>query len=165
MEHVRGPGCYGHSGVDDAALDAALLARAVPDGPSSCGGGREDEHTWEPFGPAGVAEIQGESLDAHGNVESCGTTTSGARRTSFGRRRARTPGRDCSHCRTRWAARLSAPPEPMTGFHVGIDRNADPLYDLPHRRIVKHFVQTMPLRTSALRSLGAWFKRPRLSSR
>src|SRR5262249_36152279 len=31
--HVEGPGCYGHNGADDAALDAALLARAVPGRP------------------------------------------------------------------------------------------------------------------------------------
>src|SRR5262249_34211282 len=28
--HVEGSGCYGHNGADDAALDAALLARGVP---------------------------------------------------------------------------------------------------------------------------------------
>jgi nicotinate dehydrogenase subunit B len=29
-----GSGCYGHNGADDAALDAALLARALPGRPS-----------------------------------------------------------------------------------------------------------------------------------
>ena len=28
--HVEGPGCYGHNGADDAALEAALCARRVP---------------------------------------------------------------------------------------------------------------------------------------
>ena len=28
--HAEGAGCYGHNGSDDAALDAALLARAIP---------------------------------------------------------------------------------------------------------------------------------------
>src|SRR4029450_5366361 len=31
--HVEGPGCYGHNGADDVALDAAPLARAVPGRP------------------------------------------------------------------------------------------------------------------------------------
>src|SRR5262249_22317840 len=31
--YVEGPGCYGHNGADDAALDAALIARAVPGRP------------------------------------------------------------------------------------------------------------------------------------
>jgi CO/xanthine dehydrogenase Mo-binding subunit len=47
-------------------------------------------------------------------------------------------------------------PQPMTFYHAGIHRNADPLYTIPSRRIVKHFVGAAPLRTSALRSLGAY---------
>ena len=31
--HVEGSGCYGHNGADDAAADAALLARALPGTP------------------------------------------------------------------------------------------------------------------------------------
>ena len=31
--HAEGSGCYGHNGADDVALDAALLARAVPGRP------------------------------------------------------------------------------------------------------------------------------------
>ncbi|HEX6386413.1 MAG TPA: molybdopterin cofactor-binding domain-containing protein, partial [Anaerolineae bacterium] len=33
--HQEGSGCYGHNGADDAALDAALLARALPEWPVS----------------------------------------------------------------------------------------------------------------------------------
>ncbi|MCP4250847.1 MAG: xanthine dehydrogenase family protein molybdopterin-binding subunit, partial [bacterium] len=43
--HVDGPGCYGHNGADDAALDAALLARALPGRPVSLKWKRADEHT------------------------------------------------------------------------------------------------------------------------
>lgn len=32
VRHVEGAGCYGHNGADDAAMDAALLAQAVPGG-------------------------------------------------------------------------------------------------------------------------------------
>ena len=46
--------------------------------------------------------------------------------------------------------------QPVTFYHAGIHRNADPLYTIPVRRIVKHFVGAAPLRTSALRSLGAY---------
>ena len=31
--HVEGSGCYGHNGADDAAGDAALIARAYPNVP------------------------------------------------------------------------------------------------------------------------------------
>jgi CO/xanthine dehydrogenase Mo-binding subunit len=40
--------------------------------------------------------------------------------------------------------------------HVGIHRNADPLYTFPRRRIVKHFLPDSPLRVSALRGLGSY---------
>jgi CO/xanthine dehydrogenase Mo-binding subunit len=36
------------------------------------------------------------------------------------------------------------------------DRNAIPIYDFPNQRIVNHYVHEMPVRTSALRSLGAY---------
>ena len=42
------------------------------------------------------------------------------------------------------------------GHHVGIHRNLDPLYDFPKRRLVKSLVRDMPLRTSSLRTLGAY---------
>ncbi len=38
----------------------------------------------------------------------------------------------------------------------GGDRNAVPLYDFPRQRIVNHFIKDMPLRVSALRTLGAY---------
>jgi CO/xanthine dehydrogenase Mo-binding subunit len=47
-------------------------------------------------------------------------------------------------------------PEPFLAHEAGIHRNATPAYSLPRRRIVKHFVESMPLRTSSLRSLGAY---------
>ena len=50
--HAEGSGCYGHNGADDAAADAALLARAMPGRPVRVQWMREDEHAWEPFGPA-----------------------------------------------------------------------------------------------------------------
>jgi len=52
---------------------------------------------------------------------------------------------------------LPAPvPEPAMGFHIGIHRNLDPLYDFPERRLVKNLVRELPLRTSAMRTLGAY---------
>jgi CO/xanthine dehydrogenase Mo-binding subunit len=38
----------------------------------------------------------------------------------------------------------------------GGDRNAIPLYDLPRQKIVSHLIKEMPLRVSALRTLGAY---------
>ena len=47
-------------------------------------------------------------------------------------------------------------PAPFLAKEAGIHRNATPIYELPRQRIVKHFVAAMPLRTSSLRSLGAY---------
>lgn len=74
--HVDGPGCFGHNGADDAALDAALLARAVPGQPVSLKWSRTDEHQWEPYGAAMAIQMQA-SLNAGGR-SSTGTTTCGA---------------------------------------------------------------------------------------
>ena len=42
------------------------------------------------------------------------------------------------------------------GPHTGIHRNLEPLYTIPNPRLVKHLVRGLPLRTSALRTLGAF---------
>jgi len=47
-------------------------------------------------------------------------------------------------------------PSPTMGRHAGIHRNLDPLYEFPNKRLVKNLVRDLPLRTSALRTLGAY---------
>src|SRR5579863_6842231 len=54
--HVEGSGCYGHNGADDAAADAALIARELPGIPVRVQWMREQEHGWEPYGPAMVTK-------------------------------------------------------------------------------------------------------------
>ncbi len=52
---------------------------------------------------------------------------------------------------------LPAPaPTASLGAGGGIHRNATPAYAFPHMRIVKHLVHGLPLRVSALRTLGAF---------
>lgn len=60
--HVEGSGCYGHNGADDAAGDAALIARALSGPPVRVQWMRGQEHAWEPFGPAMMTRLKG-SLD------------------------------------------------------------------------------------------------------
>jgi CO/xanthine dehydrogenase Mo-binding subunit len=48
--HTEGAGCYGHNGADDAAGDAAIIARALPGRPVRVQLMREQEAAWEPFG-------------------------------------------------------------------------------------------------------------------
>jgi nicotinate dehydrogenase subunit B len=65
--HVEGAACYGQNGADDAALDAALLALALPGRPIRVQWMREDEFAWEPKGPAMVINVKA-GADADGNI-------------------------------------------------------------------------------------------------
>jgi CO/xanthine dehydrogenase Mo-binding subunit len=64
--YMEGAGCYGRNGHEDAAADAALLARAVGR-PVRVQWMRADEHGWDPKGPPHLVELRG-GLDAAGNV-------------------------------------------------------------------------------------------------
>ncbi len=151
--HVEGAGCYGHNGADDAALDAALLARAIPGRPVSLKWMRADEHTWEPYGPAMVMKLQA-SLSKDGSVIDWNHDVWSYPHLGRSRVSSHTSGLLAAwHLAEPFN---QAPPNPGLAPHVGGHRNADPKYDFPHCRIVKHFIQDSPLRVSALRSLGAY---------
>ena len=56
-----------------------------------------------------------------------------------------------------WPNRSSRPRSRAASQPAGAeDRNAVPLYDFPNQKIIRHLVKEMPLRTSALRTLGAY---------
>jgi nicotinate dehydrogenase subunit B len=64
--YVEGAGCYGRNGHEDAAADAALLARGV-DKPVRVQWSRADEHGWDPKGPPTLIDMRA-SMDPDGNV-------------------------------------------------------------------------------------------------
>ncbi|MGA4552481.1 molybdopterin cofactor-binding domain-containing protein [Methylorubrum aminovorans] len=64
--YVEGSGCYGRNGHEDAAGDAALLARAVGR-PVRVQWSRADEHGWDPKGPPTLIDLKA-GLDGEGNV-------------------------------------------------------------------------------------------------
>jgi nicotinate dehydrogenase subunit B len=144
--HAEGAGCYGHNGADDAALDAALLARAAPGKPVRVQWMRDDEFAWEPYGPAMVMKAKG-SL-AGGKVVDWSydvwSTTHGMRPGAGGG----------NNLLASWY--LARPLSPAEGWGGGAARNAEPLYDFSGRRVTNHFVAAAPLRVSSLRSLGAY---------
>ncbi len=148
--HVEGSGCYGHNGADDAAADAALIARALPGPPVRVQWMREQEHAWEPFGPAMVAKARG-ALDSSGTIVDWDyevwSNTHSTRPGPAGALLA------AQHLASPFAVPA---PEPLPQPEGGGDRNAIPLYRFPSTRIVHHFLPDMPLRVSALRSLGAY---------
>jgi CO/xanthine dehydrogenase Mo-binding subunit len=64
--YVDGAGCYGRNGHEDAAGDAALLARAVGR-PVRVQWMRADEHGWDPKGPPTLLDMRA-GLDAGGKI-------------------------------------------------------------------------------------------------
>jgi CO/xanthine dehydrogenase Mo-binding subunit len=148
--HVEGAGCYGHNAADDAAADAALLARAYPGRPVRVQWMREDEHGWEPFGPPMLAEVEA-ALDADGKIARW-------RYDVWSPPHNARPGKAGNLLAATHLAQPFAPPpaKPIPQPEGGGDRNAIPYYVLPDAHVVHHFQPSAPLRTSALRSLGAY---------
>ena len=156
VEHAPGAGCYGHNGSDDAALEAALVARALPGPPVLLKWTREDEHAWEPYGPAMRMELSAR-LDDTGDVRHWSHETLSDTHVV----RARPDGARSQADRFLAPRYLADPvPEPARAPNLtvngGIHRNATPPYAFPETRIVKHLVHNLPLRVSALRTLGAY---------
>lgn len=64
--YIDGSGCYGRNGHEDAAADAALMARDVGR-PVRVQWMRADEHGWDPKGPPTLVDLEA-ALDASGNI-------------------------------------------------------------------------------------------------
>jgi nicotinate dehydrogenase subunit B len=153
VEHVESAGAYGHNGADDAAFDAVLLARAAPDRPVQVRWSRSDELTWSPFGSAQVVDLAA-GLDAGGRIVSwdCDIWSQGhTARPGY----AGSPGL-LAAAHLSGGAPLPAPVDPPPERGAGSARGAVPTYDLPVRRIRGHRLEQVALRTSSLRSLGAF---------
>ncbi|QNI05412.1 xanthine dehydrogenase family protein molybdopterin-binding subunit [Mycobacterium kubicae] len=152
VRHVEGAGCYGHNGADDVALDAALLARAVPGRPGQVVWSRAEELGWSPLGPAGVVEIAADCADDGRVLSWRHEIWSG----SYMGRPGTTPTNALLAASHRaGGAPIRAGGEPPVDFGGGSSRNGIPGYDFPAYRVTNHLLTEMPLRTSALRSLGA----------
>jgi CO/xanthine dehydrogenase Mo-binding subunit len=147
--HMEGSGCYGHNGADDAAGDAALLARAIPGRPVRVQWMRDQEHTWEPFGPAMTARISA-ALDRGKIISWQYDVWSNSHSTRPGTAGSLLAG----------LAVANPFPEPPPALipqpEGGGDRNAIPIYTIPNARVINHFIPGMPLRVSAMRALGAY---------
>jgi nicotinate dehydrogenase subunit B len=148
--HVEGSGCYGHNGADDAAADAALIARALPGVPIRVQWTREQEHAWEPFGPAMVTKLKA-SLDNSGAISDWNFEV-------WSNTHSMRPGGAGSMLAAQHMAQPFAlpAPRPLPLPEGGGDRNAIPIYKFPNAKVVHHFIPEMPLRISALRALGAY---------
>jgi nicotinate dehydrogenase subunit B len=152
IAHREGSGCYGHNGADDVALDAALLARALPGTPVRLQWMREDEFGCEPLGSAMTMRLSA-SLDPQGKVvdwqhELWSYTHS-----------TRPNDPDGSNLLASWSLQEPLKPGPSRNIAQpsgGSDRNSVPLYQFPQQKVTNHLLVDLPIRTSALRTLGAY---------
>ncbi len=136
--YLDGSGSYGSNGADDAAADALLLSRATGQ-PVRVQWMRQDEHGWDPKGPAQLHELRG-AVDANGNILAWETqlwVPDGP------------PGS---------RALLGPDSAAMAQTHGqgagAMTLNLDPPYPVPNLRIVSHHLKDTPLRLSNLRAPG-----------
>ena len=151
--HTEGSGCYGHNGADDVALDAALLARAAAGRPVRLQWMRDDEFAWEPYGSAMLTRAKA-ALDASGRIVDWSYEL-------WSNTHSTRPGQAPANNNLLASWYLAEPSKPGPATNIpqpagGGDRNAVPLYDFPSQRIVNHLITAMPVRVSALRTLGAY---------
>ncbi|WIW49933.1 molybdopterin cofactor-binding domain-containing protein [Bradyrhizobium sp. 62B] len=151
VEHMESAGCYGHNAADDVALDAVLLAKAAGGRPVRVQWSRHDEMSHAPFGAAMAIDIEAD-LDADNEVI-------GWRHDIWSNGHAARPGRAAqpallaaTEIESPYPRMISTNPPAANGG--GADRNSVPLYDFPGWTITSHRLLTMPVRTSALRTLG-----------
>ncbi|MCK1309994.1 molybdopterin cofactor-binding domain-containing protein [Bradyrhizobium sp. 45] len=151
VEHMEGAGCYGHNAADDVALDAVLLAKAAGGRPVRVQWSRHDEMSYAPFGAAMAIEIEAD-LNADNEIV-------GWRHAIWSNGHAARPGRAAqpallaaTEITNPYPRLISTNPPPANGG--GGDRNSVPLYDLKAWTVTSHRLLTMPVRTSALRTLG-----------
>ena len=140
LVYLDGAGCYGMNGHEDAAADAALLSRAVGR-PVRVQWMREDEHGWDPKGPPQLLELQA-SLDGNGRIA--------AWQAEMWIPQA-TKGLPNIPLLSPAAAGLPQPQGLATGL---ITQDADPAYQVPHVRVVAHWLKDTPLRPSNIRAPG-----------
>ena len=150
--HKEGSGMYGQSGADDVALDAMLIARALPGKPIRVQWMRDDEFKWEPYGSAMIMNLEA-SLDQEGNIVDW-------KHELWSNTHSTRPGEPTGdNLLASWYLEKPFKPSPVKNIPQpagGSDRNAVPLYVFPNQKVVNHLLLDMPVRVSALRTLGAY---------
>jgi nicotinate dehydrogenase subunit B len=149
--HTPGSGCYGHNGADDVALDAALVARAVPGRPVKLQWMRDDEFAWAPFGPAMTMRVEA-ALSTEGKIVDWSYDV-------WSNSHAMRPGQAGGvNLLAAWDLKVpfSKSPAPHIPQPFGDgDRNAPPPYELPRKEIRNHLLLDTPIRNGSFRTLGA----------
>ena len=153
MRHVEGAGCYGHNGADDVAFDAALLAMAQPGDAVRVVWSRADELSQAPLGSAHLVSLRAR-LNAQGRI-------SHWHHELWANGYSSRPGRALVPTLLGASQRAQGQPLPLAinpplAAGGGSDRNAIPGYSFDNTHVVNHRLTVMPIRTSAMRALGAF---------
>jgi CO/xanthine dehydrogenase Mo-binding subunit len=149
--HMPGAGCYGHNGADDVALDAALVARAIPGAPVKLQWMRDDEFAWSPFGPGMAMKVEA-ALGSDGKIVDWSYDV-------WSNSHAMRPGQAGGvNLLAAWDLKTpfvkSPAPHIPQPFGDG-DRNAVPSYELPRKEIRNHLLLDAPVRNGSFRTLGS----------
>ena len=152
VSHCDGAGCYGHNGADDVAFDAAWLARHAAGRPVKTQWTRQGEMANSPLGPAMTVAVEA-GIDEAGNLRSW-------KQEVWSQGHGSRPGRgETPALLGAWQTENAFPVTMAVNASLaaggGSERNAVPPYAIPEIEVVNHRVLAMPLRVSALRSLGA----------
>lgn len=136
-------GSYGRMSTDDGAEDAALLSRAVG-APVRVQWSRQDEHAWEPKGPAQLDEVRA-ALAADGRIVAWDFADYGQPWTASGL--------------TPLLASLQVGITPTNPGSPNGTQSSGEIYSVPNQQILAHlinwhFPEPIPLRTSNLRAPG-----------
>ncbi len=150
VRHAHGAGCYGHNGADDVAVDAAVIALQIPDHCIRVQWRREEEFGFEPLGTAMHVTLRAALDDAGKPVDWTAEiwAATHVQRPSSG-------GNMLTHEALPTPPPEPRPTDPPEANGGGGTRNAFVLYDIPAKRVIHHLVLRPPVRTSALRGLGA----------
>lgn len=135
-----GSGCYGMNGHDDAAADAALLAKATGK-PVRVQWSREDELGWDPKGPPQLLALEG-ALTSDGLISGW--------RTEMWLPKA-TAGLPNVPLLGPQAAGIDQPMGLITGL---INQNGAPPYAVPAIEVTVNWLADAPLRPSNIRAPG-----------
>ena len=136
--YIEGSGCYGRNGHEDAAADAALIAREIGK-PVRVQWSRAEEQVWSPKGPPTLLEHKA-ALDAAGNVVAWESLVY-------------IPNRPKGFEVTLVAAEHSGLPKD-TAFPGNIHQSLAVPYTFPNVKATARWLETTPFKPSWIRTPG-----------
>jgi len=138
--YLDGAGCYGMNGHDDAAVEAALIARETGR-PVRVQWMRADEHGWDPKGPPQLLDVKA-ALDGNGDIVAWESE-------------AWLPVNTPNLFNRAMLGFVAAGIQQQQGQSVAqVQGNVYPPYAIPNLTGTVHWLKSTPLRSSNLRAPG-----------